>query len=572
MEDQFENDQYKILNEFTGLLETVGESDDGYDNEEVLGNNKKRKINKELRVLGKKYGGHKARAIKDKNCEHLAEKKRKRSYLCGAVDDDCRKNAFRYFWKLPSWDEKKSYIKGLVENRKTYIRQRLTSKRSIQNNRYDCFLPSGDGQRVRVCKNFFVGTFGLSMNLFECWFKTKDKKVVDKKTIESKSESLYKWLEQIPKVPSHYCRYSTKRVYVDQDFVSKSHMHRIYIEWCKGQKETAVMRKKFCEVLQEQNISIFKPRKDQCDLCVGFKEGNVADEEYSTHIAKKDEAKAAKQTAIDQMSEETMVLTMDMQSVLLCPKLLVSEQYYKTKLALHNFSFYVKNTKDVRLYVWHEGEGGVSANNITSCIIHFLKNNCLSYKKVILISDGCTYQNKNKVLSSALANLNTTTGIEIEQLILEKGHTMMEVDSVHSTLEMKFKPPIYTPMDYITRMRQARPSQPYEVNHLDHTFFKDYENVPGNFTSIRPGKLSGEATVNNIRAMLYKDNKVQFKLRHSEEWKNLPQKRDPKKQPHEIGPLYAEQPKIEESKYKSLQSLKKYMHKDFHAFYDNLHY
>lgn len=119
------------------------------------------------------------------------------------------------------------------------------------------------------------------------------------------------------------------------------------------------------------------------------------------------------------------------------------------------------------IFIWHEGEGGVTANNITSCIIHFLKEHCLTFKKVVLISDGCLYQNKNKILSSALANLNSATGLEIEQLILEKGHTMMEVDSVHSTLERAFNPPIYTPMDYVSRMRQARTSQPYIVNYLE---------------------------------------------------------------------------------------------------------
>lgn len=40
----------------------------------------------------------------------------------------------------------------------------------------------------------------------------------------------------------------------------------------------------------------------------------------------------------------------------------------------------------------------------------------------------------------------------------------------------------------------------------------------------------------------------------------------------EIVSLYDEKPKIEESKFRSLQSLKKYMHKDFHIFYDNLHH
>lgn len=61
--------------------------------------------------------------------------------------------------------------------------------------------------------------------------------------------------------------------------------------------------------------------------------------------------------------------------------------------------------------------------------------------------------------------------IKIEQLILEKGHTMMEADNVHSTLEALFIPPSRSPSDYVSRMRAARPKKPYNVIHVDHSFF-----------------------------------------------------------------------------------------------------
>lgn len=513
-----------------------------------------------------------ARTIKEKHCAHLAEKKSERSFLCGVVGEDHRRNVFRYFWSLPSWDAKKAYIKGLVRLRSNSIRRRSTSTNIKKKHQYDCYIPSDNDQRVRVCKDFFLGTFNLNKNIFESWLKVHDKKVLRKNTTSEKSDSVRKWLDTIPKIPSHYCRSNTKRIYVEDQFKSKTNMQKIYAEWCKNNDEVPAMRKKFCTVLDEEKISIFKPRKDQCDVCVGYTEGNFNEEEYLLHKTKKDEARAAKQLAVNNVSPEVMVVTMDMQSVLLCPKLLVSEQYYKSKLAVHNFTFYIKNTKDAHLYIWHKGEGWVTANNITSCIIHFLKEHCLTFKKVVLISDGCLYQNKNKILSSALANLNSATGLEIEQLILEKGHTMMEVDSVHSTLERAFNPPIYTPMDYVSRMRQARTSQPYIVNYLEFSFFKDYEHVPGNFKSIRPGKDTGEATVNSIRALLYKQNEVKFKTRHSEDWSILTQKRNKTIAHGEVKPLYEVPPKIENAKYKSLQSLKKYMHKDFHAFYDNLNH
>lgn len=425
-------------------------------------------------------------------------------------------------------------------------------------------------QNFGYVKIFFLQTFDLDQKTFQWWIKLKEPKVSTSKKVTPNTESLQQWLDIIPKVPSHYCRATSNRVYVDHDFKTKTQMHRIYCDWCDKNNKAPVMRKKFCDFLKDQKISIFKPRKDQCDVCVAHKEGNLKDEEYQLHVTKKDEARAAKERACSMMSPEVLVITMDMQSVLLCPKLLVSEQYYKTKLAIHNFTIYIKNTRDAHLYVWHEGDGGVTANNITSCIIQFLKDHCMSYKKVVLISDGCAYQNRNKVLCSALSNLSLLTGIEIEQIILEKGHTMMEVDSVHSTLERVFNPPIYSPSDYISRMNQARPSQPYIVNYLDYKFFKNYENVPGNFSSIRPGQKSGDATVNNIRGLLFKEGNVQYKIRHTDDWKILPQKKAQVLQQSEPDPLYEGPLKIEKSKYNSLQSLKRFMHRDFHTFYDHL--
>lgn len=47
----------------------------------------------------------------------------------------------------------------------------------------------------------------------------------------------------------------------------------------------------------------------------------------------------------------------------------------------------------------------------------------------------------------------------------------MEADSVHSTLERLFKPPINSPSDNISLMRKARPKNLYFIKVLDYTFF-----------------------------------------------------------------------------------------------------
>lgn len=102
------------------------------------------------------------------------------------------------------------------------------------------------------------------------------------------------------------------------------------------------------------------------------KEDNLSEEEYILHITKKNEAYKAHTDAIAMSSSEVLVLIIDVQSVLLCPKILVSVQYYKQKLQLQNQSIYIINNKDVYLYVWHEGDGGGTTNEFTSCMIDFI--------------------------------------------------------------------------------------------------------------------------------------------------------------------------------------------------------
>ncbi|CAB3252726.1 unnamed protein product [Arctia plantaginis] len=52
---------------------------------------------------------------------------------------------------------------------------------------------------------------------------------------------------------------------------------------------------------------------------------------------------------------------------------------------------------------------------------------------------GCTAQNRNNGVSNALLHLAMARNVVITQKYLEKGHTKMEVDSVHSVIERKLK-------------------------------------------------------------------------------------------------------------------------------------
>jgi len=333
----------------------------------------------------------------------------------------------------------------------------------------------------------------------------------------------------------------------------------------------------FDMALEENNISLFKPKKDACDLCTAFDTGNISIEEKELHVLKKKEAREEKEIDKESVNE---VFTMDLQSVLLCPKSNVSSQYYKTKLIVHNFTIYDLKRKKGYCFLWNEAEGGLTSNEFSTIIIHFLQKFIIDAAKqqgvnIILYSDGCTYQNRNTTLSNALLNLSILSGVTIIQKYLLRGHTQMEVDSMHSTIERKVRnKKINIPADYVTICKTACTKEPYYVEYLTFDFFKSFSKILF-FKSIRPGNKKGDPVVTEIKCLMYKSDKTVFyKLRFSENWATLPLARNSSKQ----GPinfdtlpqLLTERIKIKKEKFEHLQQLKMSMEKDYHSFYDNL--
>jgi len=281
----------------------------------------------------------------------------------------------------------------------------------------------------------------------------------------------------------------------------------------------------FDTALKENNISLFRPKKDACDTCTVFETGNLSEEEKEIHDQMKNEARQEKER--DKLSENE-VFTMDLQSVLLCPKSNVSSLYYKTKLIVHNFTVYDIKRKLGYCFLWNESEGGLSSNEFSSIITYFLQKFVIDIAKqsktdIILFSDGCTYQNRNATLANSLLNLSILSGVTITQKFLQHGRTQMEVDCMHSTIERKIRDKkINIPADYVSICKTACTKHPYIVEYLSYGFFKSFS-ILKYCKSIRPGNKKGNPVVTNIKALNYKPHKeINYKLRFTEDWSNLP--------------------------------------------------
>ena len=215
---------------------------------------------------------------------------------------------------------------------------------------------------------------------------------------------------------------------------------------------------------------------------------------------------------------------MDVQAVLLSPSLNASALYYKTKLTVHNFTLYDLRSHDVKCYVWHEGEAGLSASEFASCVADYLTVHAHEYDTAILYSDGCMYQNRNVVMANTLLSIFKRHGKVIQQKFLEHGNTQMEVDSAHLLIERKTKiVNIYVPADHVNIMKTAR-NPPYDVKYLGHNFFKDYSDIGlytvkylgdnffkdysdiGLYKSLIPGSKVGDLKVTDLRCLKYLPN------------------------------------------------------------------
>lgn len=293
--------------------------------------------------------------------------------------------------------------------------------------------------------------------------------------IEEQKRYLDTFIEKLPKVEAHYCRKDSDKNYIQQTFKSKSELYVVYKEECIKAGKNPLSNCKFFRIFEEKKLSLYTPKKDQCDTCCQYAVKQLSEEKCQTHISKKDKARTEKcKDKKDVINNLNYTFVIDAQAVKLCPVLNAGKLYFKTRLQVNIFTLYNLATHQCTNYVWNETEGDLKSSSFVLCIIRHLTDHCLENKKPIIIySDGCCYQNRNVVLSNALSYFSTQHNITIEQKYLEKGHTQMECDATHALIERKLRGrDITLPSQYVTIIKEAR-KKPFILDglYLTHDFF-----------------------------------------------------------------------------------------------------
>ena len=401
---------------------------------------------------------------------------------------------------------------------------------------------------MNVCKRYFQATLAVGHAYIQhalehsahgtfCGKDSRGKRVPANKTPEADRQRVRKHIESFPAVESHYCRKNTGMRYLDSA-LNVNRMHRIYVDEYDTAGVTPVSCSLYRDIFnKEYNLSFHRPKKDQCLLCsVYFEEkkaGPLAaekEEEYQKHIQRKQESRTEKANDKKEATEKDSLYeaTFDMESVLPTPYDPTGQTFYKRKLSVYNLSVFSLANKSAACYIWTEVEGQRGSNEIGTCLYKHLESLPKSVHHVVLFSDTCTGQNRNKYVTTALRHaVQNIFNIEtIDQKFLERGHSHMECDTMHAAIERAKKGvKIHHPYQWLTVCQCARGSDPFTVVLLEHEAFFDFKDVAR--TTIRNTKTDTNGSRVNwlkikwIRVEKSDSDAVYFKYRMPGQFRQL---------------------------------------------------
>ncbi len=113
----------------------------------------------------------------------------------------------------------------------------------------------------------------------------------DRTTRKVETASFLKsFLENLLKLPSHYCRKSTSKLYLETIFSTMSDVYKAYKQCCIEEKKNILSKPSFNKHFQLMNLLIYTPKKDRCNTCIMYETNNLSKEEWLLHICRKDDA------------------------------------------------------------------------------------------------------------------------------------------------------------------------------------------------------------------------------------------------------------------------------------------
>lgn len=196
---------------------------------------------------------------------------------------------FRKYWSLPSQSEKYNFIARCVSEIPKQKNAENVSRRTCTR-KYTLRPPNH--KVIPVCQTMFLNTLGITTQPVNTAMKklrlgaptlkdqrgsgTRRPRAIDTQI----TDNVIQHINMFPRVESHYIRKDSSR-----EYLAITGMYRLYKLWAteSGLKQATFHH--YADTFNTKfNIGFFKPKKDQCDLCEAYENG---DDEVKTKLKNK---------------------------------------------------------------------------------------------------------------------------------------------------------------------------------------------------------------------------------------------------------------------------------------------
>lgn len=499
---------------------------------------------KRLTNLGKKYVSKRGKIVNEKvmgdpcTCRYKCVDK---------ITHEQRLDCFSRFWSLGTKEKQWAFVVKFTLKVKKY-RCLNSNQPNMRKFTYKYNLPirsTSDNSTkniIPVCKTMFLNTLSVSERIVQTAFKkfdgvsdvdidrrgrhTNHNIVIDREIERSVCDHVHSFAP----VESHYIRQRSNKLYLDGN-LSVARMFSLYKEWFDVTKYTkgASTERQYRDIVSKHfNLGFHVPKKDACDTCHIHRNKNNCTETaitlYEKHIHNKNLARKLKNddknTAIHS-DGKIIAAVFDFQKVLSCPQGQISIFYYKRKLSCFNFTIFDMGRKQGTCYIWDETISKRGANEVSSCLLDFVKENANNgVEEFRFWSDNCAGQNRNRIVYYFYMYAAKMYNVSITHRFLEKGHTQNEGDSVHALIERVSKSRIiYTPDEWRALVRWAKTdNNPYKVKNMQQNCFFDFKHQVTNKLWNKNSKNEKIQwnQIKEVRVNKNETNKLYYKYDHNE--------------------------------------------------------
>lgn len=143
-----------------------------------------------------------------------------KSLKCRQFSSENRQKIFDDFWTNLNWEQRKQFIRGLVD-----VLPTVKKKSEKLSRRSSSFVLNfkKDGLSHRVCKRMFLNTFGIGEWSLHNWTKTalnqsstlNNGETIEPKTKQKAKEMMIRYFKNLLKMERHYCRSRSNKLYLE---------------------------------------------------------------------------------------------------------------------------------------------------------------------------------------------------------------------------------------------------------------------------------------------------------------------------------------------------------------------